>query len=302
MEELNVSIRPPIVAGTFYESDKDSLQREIEHAFLHRLGPGKIPDKKGTTRSIKAVVSPHAGFIYSGHIAAHTYSAIFEDGEPDVFVILGPNHSGMGADMAVWRAGGWKTPFGVVQIDENVADAIINQSPRAQPDENAHRREHSIEVQLPFLQFLFPTAKIVPICVNTDPIYFESFLGDQQSVNQVVDVSNEIGGAISSAFDEFGIDGLIIASSDFTHQESAKSAYSKDHEAIEHTLSLDAAGLAQTVNIRSASICGFAPIMASIAFAKERGVTEGKLLKYATSGDVTGSHGNVVAYGSIIFE
>ncbi len=297
-----MTIRLPAVAGQFYEGDNVHLRTEMEQSFLHRLGPGKLPDKLGTTRSIKAVVSPHAGFIYSGHIAAHSYSAIFEDGEPDVFVILGPNHSGMGADLAVWRAGGWKTPFGVVQIDENVANAIINQSPRAQPDKSAHRREHSIEVQLPFLQFIFPTAKIVPICVNTAPIYFESFLGDQKSVNQVIDVSNEIGGAISSAFDELGIDGLVIASSDFTHQESAKSAYSKDHEAIEQALSLDAAGFAQTVNKRSASICGYAPIMVSIAFAKERGGTKGKLLKYATSGDVTGSHGNVVAYGSIIFE
>lgn len=297
-----MSIRPPTVAGTFYEGDKAGLQREIERAFLHKLGPGKIPDTKGTTRSIKAVVSPHAGYMYSGHIAAHTFSAIYEDGEPDVFVILGPNHSGMGAAMAVWNTGGWETPFGVVQVDENVADAIIDQSQHAQPDETAHRREHSIEVQLPFLQFLFPTAKIVPICINTDPIYFKHFLGDQKCIKNAVDVSTEIGGAVSSALDALGVDGLVIASSDFTHQESAKSAHSKDQAAIEQTLSLDAAGFAQTVNARSASICGYAPIVTSIAFAKERGATIGKLLKYTTSGDITGDNGHVVAYGSIIFQ
>jgi AmmeMemoRadiSam system protein B len=296
-----VSIRPPIVAGMFYAGDKLGLQREIERAFLHELGPGKIPAEKGTARSLKAVVCPHAGYMYSGHIAAHAFSAIYEDGEPDVFVILGPNHSGRGATAAVWSAGGWRTPLGVVPVDENVASAILNQSTHVQSDETAHIREHSIEVQLPFLQFLYPTTKIVPICVNTDPIYFKSFIGDQKRIKNAVDVSTEIGRAISSALDETGVDGLVIASSDFTHRESATSAQSKDHEAIEHALALNPTGLAQTVNTRSASICGYAPIIASISFAKERGVTEGKLLKYATSGDVTGSHAEVVAYGAIAF-
>jgi len=236
-----------------------------------------------------------AGYIYSGPTAAHTYSSVFEDGEPDVFIILGPNHHGVGAETAVWRNGGWKTPFGVVKVDEKVADALIGQSPDFKADERAHKQEHSIEVQLPFLQFLFPNTKIVPIRIISE-------LGSQNRISELWEKSNEIGRTIANTLDSLDIDGLVIASSDFTHFESASSAFSKDHAAIDKIIKLDDEGFVQTVYTHYATICGYAPIITSIAFAKERGATIGKLLKYTTSGDISGDNGHVVAYGSIIFQ
>ena len=290
-----VTIRLPVVAGQFYKGDEAGLRQEIERSYLHRLGPGRIPEQKGTARVLKAVVSPHAGYVYSGSVAAHSFSAIFEDGEPEVFVILGPNHHGAGEAIAVWSRGSWKTPLGEVTIDERVADAIITQSSYAKADERAHRQEHSIEVQLPFLQFLFPDAKIVPICMRSEIV-------TQSRVLDIWEMSTEVGQAVARALDQMGVDGLVIASSDFTHFESTRSAQSKDHEAIEKILALDDEGFVQTVYERYATICGYAPIVASMAFAKERGVKSGKLLKYTTSGEITGDHGHVVAYGSIIFQ
>ncbi|MFQ6126521.1 MAG: AmmeMemoRadiSam system protein B [Candidatus Heimdallarchaeota archaeon] len=290
-----MTIRLPVVAGQFYEGDEEHLKREIEHSFLHKLGPGKLPDQKGTKRLLKAVVSPHAGYIYSGPVAAFTFSEIFKDGEPEVFVVLGPNHHLTGETIAVWSRGSWKTPLGEVMIDERVADAIINQSRYAEADEHAHQHEHSIEVQLPFLQFLFPHAKIVPISMKAGSL-------TKHQVEETWKRSTEVGRAVAGALDKIGIDGMVIASSDFTHFESARSAQSKDHEAIEKILALDDEGFVQTVYNRNASICGYAPIVASIVFAKEKGAKSGKLLKYATSGDVTGDFGHVVAYSSIIFQ
>lgn len=295
VEMINVTIRLPAVAGQFYEGDDVHLKNEIEQSFLHRLGPGKLPDQKGTARLLKAVVSPHAGYIYSGPVAAYTFSEIFADGEPEVFVIIGPNHRLAGETIAVWSRGSWKTPLGEVMIDERVADAIINQSRHAEADEHAHKHEHSIEVQLPFLQFLFPHAKFVPISMKAGPL-------GQRQVKETWERSTEVGRAVAGALDKIGIDGLVIASSDFTHFESSRSAQSKDHEAIEKILALDDEGFVQTVYNRNASICGYAPIVASMAFAKEKGAKSGKLLKYTTSGDVTGDYGHVVAYGSIIFQ
>jgi len=297
-----VTIRVPAVAGEFYEDTEDNLRREIERSFLHRLGPGRIPEEKGTNRALKAVISPHAGFIYSGPVAAHTFSAIFEDGEPEVFVILGPNHRGSGADIAVWNKGSWKTPLGEVKVDEKVAAEIINQSEYAKSDEQAHKLEHSIEVQLPFLQILFPNAKFVPICMNTDPIYHRSMLTNQDIITKNWKLCSDVGKEIAAALEILDIDGLVIASSDFTHFESAKNAKRKDDDAITKILSLDDENFTQSVSNQSASICGYAPIITSMAFAKERGATSGKLLKYTTSGDITGDNGQVVAYSSIIFQ
>ncbi|MFX0201906.1 MAG: AmmeMemoRadiSam system protein B [Candidatus Hodarchaeota archaeon] len=290
-----MTIRLPAVAGQFYEGKEDHLRKEIENSFLHRLGPGKLSDQKGTTRLLKAVVSPHAGYIYSGPVAAYTFSEIFKDGEPEVFVILGPNHHLAGETIAVWSRGSWKTPLGEIMIDERVADAIISQSRYAEADEHAHKHEHSIEVQLPFVQYLFPHAKFVPISMKAGPL-------SQRQVKETWERSTEVGRAVAGALDKIGIDGLVIASSDFTHFESARSAQSKDYEAIEKILALDDEGFVQTVYNRNASICGYAPIVASMAFAKEKGAKSGKLMKYTTSGDVTGDYGHVVAYSSIIFQ
>ena len=157
----------PVVAGKFYEGHEDLLRKRIENCFLGNLGPGKLPEGDyGTSRNLKAVIAPHAGYMYSGMPAAHSYLKIFEDGKPDHIVILGPNHTGMGARVAVCNDD-WETPLGKAIFDSGLGSAIVQENEFASNDCIAHSNEHSIEVQVPFLQYIFgPDVNIIPICVS----------------------------------------------------------------------------------------------------------------------------------------
>lgn len=276
--------RPPVVAGLFYESDPQALKERIEWAFTHALGPGKVP-KASSTRRKESIgfVSPHAGYVYSGPVAAHTYAKIAEEGNPDTFVILGPNHTGYGAAIAVWAEGSWETPLGEVPVDEELAAEIIKNSRFAKPDTVAHTEEHSIEVQLPFLQYFFGEVKIVPISV----------------MYQAPQTSKDLADAILKAVEKLGRDIVLIASSDMSHYEPHDVAVVKDRQAISKIIDLDPEGLYTVVMDKNISMCGVGPVMTLLYYARDVGGKGAELLKYATSGDVTGDKTWVVGYASV---
>ena len=271
----------PVVAGRFYEGTQELLRKRIEDCFLGELGPGKLPQgEPGESRSLKAVVAPHAGYMYSGMTAANTYLSLFEDGRPDHIVMLGPNHTGMGGRLAVCNED-WETPLGRAKYDSGLGTAIIESNEFAKTDCVAHSSEHSLEVQVPFLQYIFgPDVSFVPICVT----------------DQSFKVCESIGKTLAELGKEDDI--LVLASSDFTHFESAQSAQLKDNQALEYLEFLDAQGFLNFVQSHRISICGAGPIAAATVFAKERGATQFNLLKYTNSGDITGDDKSVVAYVS----
>jgi AmmeMemoRadiSam system protein B len=278
-----LKVRSPCQAGAFYSGTKSSLTKQIENCFGHRFGPGKLPEvnQKGK-RNIVALVCPHAGYMYSGAVAANSYYALARDGVPQTCVILGPNHTGMGSGVSIMMEGAWETPLGVSSIDTDTAKKIQQQTKMIDIDESAHRLEHSIEVQLPFIQYVYGlNLKFVPICM----------------MMQDLTTSIEVGEAISNAID--GMNTVIIASSDMTHYESQTAASKKDRLAIESILSLDEESLQKVVESQSISMCGYGPVTAAVRAAKLLGAKTASLLSYKTSGDVTGDTSAVVGYASI---
>jgi len=276
-------MRKPAVAGSFYPGSFTGLKRQIEDCFKHPLGPGALPGEgKPADRRTLGLVSPHAGYIYSGPVAAHGFSRIAAEEKPGTVVIVGPNHRGLGAAVAVGREGTWQTPLGTVEVDVGVGEAIISAGHVANWDDLAHSMEHSLEVQVPFLQYIYGSEfKIVPIAM----------------LRQEWEIAQDLGRAIAAALK--GKDGLVIASSDFSHYESQASASRKDHLALEAILNLDPARLEETVNSHNISMCGPGPVMAMITACKELGARKANLLRYATSGDITGDYSQVVGYASV---
>jgi hypothetical protein len=242
----------------------------------------KVADKN--LQRIVGLVSPHAGYMYSGAVAAHGYHRLAADGKPDVVVLFGPNHTGSGSALAVMREGVWRTPLGDVEIDTATADSILHASDIVDVDDSAHVSEHSIEVQLPFLQYLYgSTFKFVPICF---------LMQDLQS-------SREVGSAVAEALE--GKNAVVIASTDMTHYEPQRMAEKKDKAAIEAMLKLDEEGLYSTIEAQRISMCGYGPTIAAITAAKALGAKKAELLCYKTSGDVVGDYSAVVGYASLVF-
>ena len=274
-------MRLPAVAGEFYEGSRERLLRQIEWCYTHRLGPGKIPSLQKGERKMVGLVSPHAGYMYSGPVAAHGFAALAQDGKPERVVIIGPNHHGLGSGVSLMSTGVWATPLGEVEVDGELAREILDKSEIIDDEEEAHRFEHSIEVQLPFLQHLLGRFKFVPICMML----------------QDVRTSLEVGEAVALACE--GKDVLIVASTDFTHYESQESAEKKDKIAIDRILSLDPKGLVETVEERGISMCGYGPVAAMLEACRRLGAKTAKLLKYATSGDTSGFKAEVVGYASV---
>ncbi len=278
-------VRQPCQAGAFYEGTAESLRRQIRNCFLHELGPRKLPDvTKSDLRNIMGLVCPHAGYAFSGPVAAHAYYKLALDGKPDVVVILGPNHTGYGSPLAVMSEGFWRTPLGDVKIDTEIANKIVRESRIVDVDESAHRFEHSIEVQLPFLQYLYGSQfKIVPICF----------------LMQDLDSVKEVGRAVSSVL--MGKNAVVIASSDMTHYEPQERALENDMMAIRTIESMNEDMFYSTVEKRGISACGYGPIAGLITAAKTMGAKEAKLLCYKTSGDVIGDYSSVVGYAAMYF-
>jgi len=269
------------VAGAFYPADADRLRRTIEGCFTHKLGPGKLLEPGSPERRIVSVVCPHAGYMYSGPVAAHSYYHLAADTIPNAAVIIGPNHSGLGSRVAMMGGGAWETPLGEVEVEEELADAIFKASNLIDIDERAHLREHSIEVQLPFLQYLYGSdLKFVPICMGF----------------QDLESSREVGRAVAQAIKDS--DTVVVASTDLTHQEPQVSANRKDRMVIESILSLDEEALQERVRSNRISMCGYGPVSAVIVASKMLGAKGAELLAYHTSGDVTGDYSAVVGYAA----
>ncbi|MCS7114338.1 MAG: AmmeMemoRadiSam system protein B [Nitrososphaerota archaeon] len=280
-----VKVRLPSQAGAFYAGTAESLKRQIEGCFLHRLGPGSIPKVvEAGPRRIVGLVCPHAGYMYSGPVAAHAYYSLALDGKPDIVVLFGPNHTGYGSGLAVMNEGLWRTPLGDVEVDKETADRIVKESRLIDVDDSAHRYEHSIEVQLPFLQYLFGSRfKIVPVCF---------LMQDLRS-------AEEVGQAVAKA--TAGKNSVIVASSDMTHYEPHRGAEKKDRMALQAVEAMDGAKFYSVVESHGITACGYGPIVALITAAKILGAKEAKLLCYKTSGDVSGDYSSVVGYAAVQF-
>jgi len=280
------TIRRPKVASQFYEGDAEALRAQISSCFLNTLGPKKLPkiNLQNHPRKIVGLVCPHAGYMYSGPVAASAYYELSKDGKPETVVLLGPNHTGYGSVLALIRDGVWRTPLGDVEVDSKMADAILHETSSIDVDEMAHRYEHSIEVQLPFLQFLYGNKfKIVPICFQL----------------QDYDTAVEVGSALVKTLKKTNT--VVIASSDMTHYEPARVAATKDQAALKAITDLDAKLFYQTVETQNITACGYAPITATIIYAKGVNTKEAKLLSYHNSGDITGDYSSVVGYAALSF-
>lgn len=288
------ALRNAVVAGQFYPGNEKSLQRQIEDCFLEKRGYGKIPVEHKGKGTLKGVVVPHAGFMYSGAIASHAYGRLAEQGFAETFIILGPNHTGVGSGVSVMTKGAWKTPLGTLNIDESlaqpIATGIIDQ------DASAHTYEHSIEVQLPFLQFiaLGRTFEFVPICM----------------MMQDYDTVRDIGTILAEAIQDSKKNIILIASSDFSHAgfnyHSAppsgmrvdEYAQKQDTLAIKDILALDPLQLIETVEKHGITMCGSGPVAAMLYAAKKLGASRAELLKYGTSYEVH-PDSSCVGYGAI---
>lgn len=279
--------RFPVVAGYFYPSEPERLRKLIEWSFKHPLGAGEIPQVSPTRRKeTLGYVSPHAGYIYSGPVASHVYYNLALDGKPETIIIIGTNHTGMGSLVSVYPAGKWVTPLGEIEIDAELARDIVNNSDLAELDIYAHIEEHSVEVQLPFIQYLFGrSVKIVPIVLGL----------------HTPDVARDLSKAIYETIQSTGRDAIIIASSDFNHYDPHDITVAKDKKALDRILALDTDGFYKVILEEHVTICGPGGIMTLIELAKLCGKGKAELLKYATSGDVSGDKSTVVGYAAVRF-
>lgn len=289
-------IRKPIVADQFYRADPELLERQIRGCFTHKFGPGSLPETR-SDKNIIVAISPHAGYPYSGPCAAHVYKEVAESRLPDLFIMLGLSHNGHPSCLS---AIDWETPLGVLETDKEF-QKVLEQESSLKVDEKVHQFEHSIEVQLPFLQFVLRNkiskVKIAPIIVSGD-FEFDEFTR-----------------SISKAVNKTGRDVMIIASSDFTHfgvsygympfhKDIKENIYKLDEGAISFIRNLDSYRFLNYVDDHDATICGKNPISVAVNCAKHMHAKEGKLLKYYTSADIVGDddYSAAVGYAGIVFE
>lgn len=281
-----MKVRYPSQAGAFYAGSASSLRSEVEDCFKHKYGPGKIPQvRSGRPQRIIGIIVPHAGYMYSGHVAAHSYLELGTDGTPETVIILGPNHTGLGSGVSIMTEGIWRTPLGDTAIDHELANQISRASGIIDVDESAHLHEHSIEVQLPFLQYMYGGSfKFVPICF----------------MMQDLETCSEIGSTIASLGRDRGV--VIVASTDLTHYESQQEVERKDSMVIEAIQELDESRLNEVILSHHISMCGYGPVMTTIVAVKGLGCRTGRLLSHRTSGDITGDMDAVVGYASMSLE
>ena len=270
-------LRQAAVAGYFYKGSSAALKDQVERF----LAPG--------VKKILAlgIVSPHAGLVYSGSVAGAVYSSIEL---PGTFILIGPNHTGLGEPVSLMAKGEWETPLGTVRIDEELAAAILSRSRLIHEDTLAHLKEHSLEVQLPFIQYLKKEFMIVPIQMMDTRLETCLALG-----NAIAEAIQDQGRATS---DERRV--LIVASSDMSHYISAEAAKKKDHKAIKRILDLDAQGLYYTVRDEDITMCGYGPAVAMLTACKALGAKKAELIKYTNSGEVSGDYDQVVGYAGIV--
>lgn len=265
------TVRQPAVAGRFYTGERAALLDEL----TSYLSPSESP------RPALGCIVPHAGYIYSGAVAGAVFAAIEV---PKKCLVLCPNHTGRGRALAIMSSGTWRTPLGSVAIDSELADTLKQEFPSLNEDTEAHRAEHAIEVELPFLQQRRAHFSFVPIALGTGQF----------------EVLQQLGEAVASVLKAQSEPTLLVASSDMNHYENEAITRVKDHKAIERILALDARGLYEVVTKEDVSMCGFGPAVVMLTAARSLGATSAELIKYATSGDVSGDREMVVGYAGVV--
>jgi hypothetical protein len=288
-------IRKAVVGGQFYPGDENSLKQQIKECFLDKRGCGELPEISRGEKKIKGLVVPHAGYIYSGAIASHAYFHLAKNGFADTFFILGPNHTGAGSGVSVMTEGKWETPFGEVPIDASLAEKVHKGI--VDKDETAHMYEHSIEVQIPFLQFVAKNKMFdfVPVCM----------------MMQDYETANELGNILADIIKESEKNIVMIASSDFSHagfnyrsmptpgMRVDEYAEKQDKLAIDKILDMDPENLIKTVHDNNITMCGYGPVSAVLAAAKKLGAAKAELLKYGNSYEVYPGP-SCVGYGALM--
>src|SRR5215467_12600664 len=267
-------LRLPAVAGRFYPSDPKELTTSIREY--------SRPDAKHESVSVKACLVPHAGYVYSGHVAGAVFAQV---ALPRKIIVLGVRHYPRGEPLAILSSGAWHTPIGDAPIDERLGAELRRECPLLREDSVAHSTEHSLEVQVPFLQVLAPGFSFVPVALGT--VQFESLVSVGEAIARVLRASKE------------GV--LLLTTSDLNHYEDDATTRVKDHKAINRLLALDTRGLYDTCRNEEISMCGLGPAVAMLTALNRLGAEKAELVKYATSADVSGDRSQVVGYAGMIF-
>ena len=273
--DRGMAIRPPAVAGMFYDARPDRLEKTVKECLA------AAPDSGGSQSRPYGAIVPHAGYVYSGPVAGAVYGGL---DVPEVAVILCPNHTGRGAPLALDPSSAWRTPLGDVLVDGRLSERMLALCPSLERDAEAHRREHSLEVQLPFLQVLRRDARIVPICIGEPSLA----------------LCREVGDALAAIRREEAEPPLVLASSDMNHYESREAGRQKDDLALARVAAIDAEGLYRTVLTESISMCGFLPATALLFAARASGASRARVVARRDSGDETGDPSSVVGYAGVI--
>ena len=285
-------VRQPAVAGQFYEGRQEALKASIEECFQHPLGPDSLPELNASgTGEIQVVVSPHAGYMFSGPAAAHGYHALAADGLPEAAIILGPSHYTAERAGAVSLAEAWRTPLGDARVDRSLAESLVAASPLLEADETPHQSEHSLEVQVPFLQFIFGDQMpgIVPICIRAHAM---------RGIEEVIEGAKALGETIAEVVGSRRV--VIVASTDMSHQVPHEVAAREDGLALDAIEALEPERLLRTVYERRISMCGPVPVAIALHWSAARGAQHAEFLKYYTSGDIIGDRRAVVGYASLV--
>lgn len=259
------------MSGYFYPREPNALREMI----------GELVDPDADKKKAVCVISPHAGYVYSGKVAGSVFSSVLI---PDKFILLGPNHGDVSIRMALMKRGVWETPLGDVPIDTSLAQLIMDQSDTIKEDEKSHAQEHSLEVQIPFIQYFKNNISIVPISIAYHASYEDLEI---------------LGKALSHSIGNYDQNVLIVASTDMSHYVSQEEAREKDFLAINKILQMDAKGLYEIVRQESISMCGYQPTVAALIASKELQAQKAELIKYQTSGDVSGDYFKVVGYAGV---
>jgi MEMO1 family protein len=279
-----LSVRKPAVAGQFYPAETKELAELVDGCYMHPLGPGRAPPAEEGGSETVAVVCPHAGYIYSGPVAAHSYLHVSSLPHPDLIVIVAPNHYGIGSGVSTFKEGAWETPLGVMRVDSDAAAKLADNAEVVAFDPEAQRLEHSLEVQLPFLQRIYgDSVPLLPVSL----------------LFQDMDTARTLSTALAKVVK--GRRTVLVASSDLTHYEPAETAREKDLALLGEVLKLDIEGFYSTLERHNVTACGFGAIATVMETAKALGLTRAQLLKYASSGETTGDNLQVVGYGALRF-
>lgn len=279
-----MQVRKPAVAGQFYPSDPEELSTLIDECYTHPIGPGKKPPAPPTKSDVVAVVCPHAGYVYSGPVAAHSYLHVSSLKKPELIAVVAPNHYGIGSGVSTFKEGEWETPLGRMRVDSEATRRLTDLEELVSFDPDAHRLEHSLEVQLPFLQRIYgDSVPLLPVSL----------------LFQDIDTARAVSKALTKVVQ--GRRAVLVASSDLTHYEPADAARKKDITLIQQILKMDLEGFYATLASLNVTACGFGAIATVMETARALGLGRAELLRYASSGDTSGDNLQVVGYGALRF-